>query len=293
MVGWQTLTWTFTSLDAASYNRSSCCPTWHRRCVPGKNYYFDDINLWLQCWRWRRHSTPPGADMGSGGPQTLTIATGDVKTGDGGNTMFVAGRRAVCGELRGQRRANATKQLAAWPGAKTANFGSITGISGGDIGYFQDDAYLSNSAQKLEESGWVAGTALAPAWRAQLLPLLHLERAASSANSYMGLYANAPNNGTVDVSTSARSSSRCGARRQMYQNGQLQPDPGNEADRAEGCRLSATGSGATEIKKTLAADQKIGAGSTYKFPLAGWTVIGVCGTDSGQRPFWPSWRKWL
>ena len=45
-----------------------------------------------------------------------------------------------------------------------------------------------------------------------------------------------------------------------------------------GC--TTTGSGGTEISKTFVANQKIGAGTNYKIPLAAWTVKGVCGTDT-------------
>jgi hypothetical protein len=45
-----------------------------------------------------------------------------------------------------------------------------------------------------------------------------------------------------------------------------------------GC--TTTNSGGTEITKNLVANQKIGAGSSYTMSLAGWTVKGVCGTDT-------------
>jgi hypothetical protein len=47
-----------------------------------------------------------------------------------------------------------------------------------------------------------------------------------------------------------------------------------------GC--TATGSGGTEISKTFPANLKIGAGSAYKLSLNGWTVKGLCGTDTSQ-----------
>jgi hypothetical protein len=45
-----------------------------------------------------------------------------------------------------------------------------------------------------------------------------------------------------------------------------------------GC--TATGSGGTEISKNVTANLKIGAGSAYKVGLAGFTVKGVCGSDT-------------
>ena len=42
----------------------------------------------------------------------------------------------------------------------------------------------------------------------------------------------------------------------------------------------ATGSGGTEIRQTFNADQKIGAASQYKLTLSGFTVKGICGTDT-------------
>jgi hypothetical protein len=42
-----------------------------------------------------------------------------------------------------------------------------------------------------------------------------------------------------------------------------------------------TGSGGSEITQNLTANQKNGAGGFYTMPLSGFTVKGLCGTDSG------------
>jgi hypothetical protein len=41
-----------------------------------------------------------------------------------------------------------------------------------------------------------------------------------------------------------------------------------------------TGSGGTEIAQTFTADQTIGAASEYKLLMSGFTVKGVCGSDT-------------
>ena len=202
VVGWQTLTWTFTTADPArTYNKIVLLPNLGTvDAPPGKSYYFDDLKLLdAGAGGGGGGGGTPGTELGAGGPQTLTIATGDVKTGDGGNTMFVAGEGLFAVNVVGSAEAFAPFNLAAWPNAKTANFAGITGISGGDIGYFQDDANLSNSTQKVDEGGWVAGTALSPNGVPSFFRFFVLKGPVSNA-AYMGLYANAPNNGTVNVS---------------------------------------------------------------------------------------------
>ena len=96
----------------------------------------------------------------------------------------------------------------------------------------------------------------------------------------LGLFANAPNNGTVDVSSYGSIKFRLWGPAEMYQDNSFSPtlEMKLTGPKITGC--TATGSGATEIKKTFVANQKIGAASTYTLSLAGWTVVGACGTDT-------------
>jgi len=281
VVGWQTLTWTFSSADPAkTYNVMVLLPNIGTvDAPPGKTYYFDDIKLLAAAGGGGGGTTPPGADMGSGGPQTLTIANGDVKTGDGGNTMFVAGEGLFSVNVVGSAEATPPNNLAAWPNAKTANFASITGISGGGIGYFQDDVNLSNSSQKVDEGGWVAGTAISPNGVPNFFRYFVLKGPVSNA-AYMGLYANAPNNGTVNVSGFSKIKLKVWGPAPMFERTNFNPvlEITLTGPKVAGCT---TGSGGSEITQNLTANLKNGAGGAYTLPLSGFTVKGLCGTDSG------------
>lgn len=217
--------------------------------------------------------------MGSGGPQALTVASGDVKTGDGGNTMFVAGEGIFAVNYVGSAEAFPPFNLAAWPNAKTANFGAITGISGGDIGYFQDDVNLSNSPQKVDEGGWVSGTALAPIGVPNFFRYFVLSGPVSDA-AYMGLYLNAPNNGTVDVGAFSKIKLKVWGPAPMFEKTNFDPvlEVTLTGPKVAGCT---TGSGGSEIAQNLTANRKDGAGGFYTMPLSGFTVKGLCGTDTG------------
>jgi hypothetical protein len=217
--------------------------------------------------------------MGSGGPQTLTVATGDVKTGDGGNTMFVAGEGLFAVNYVGSAEATPPFNLAGWPNAQTANFGTITGISGGDIGYFQDDVNLSNSSQKVDEGGWVAGTALAPLGVPNFFRYFVLKGPVSN-DAYMGLYLNAPNNGTVNVSSFSKIKIKVWGPAPMFEQTNFDPvlQVTLTGPKVAGCT---TGSGGSEITQNLTANLKNGAGGFYTMPLSGFTVKGLCGTDTG------------
>lgn len=150
----------------------------------------------------------------------------------------------------------------------------------GNIGYFQDSA-LSTSPQKQEENGWVAGLTDNPLGVPSFFRYVILTAPASGfTNSYMGLYANAPNNGTVDVSSFGAIKFRLWGPAEMYQTAGLNPTLEMKLTGPQVAGCTATGSGATEIRKTFVADQKIGAASTYKLSLAGWSVVGVCGSDT-------------
>jgi hypothetical protein len=281
-VGWQTLTWNFSAAkaDVGAYNLLVILPNLGVVDeAPGKTYYFDDIKVLAAAGGGGGGTTPPGADMGSGGPQTLTVATGDVKTGDGGNTMFVAGEGLFSVNVVGSAEPNPPHNLAAWPNAKTANFASITGISGGDIGYFQDDVNLSTSSQKVSEGGWVAGTALAPLGVPNFFRFFELKGPVSN-DAYMGLYVNAPNNGTVNVSSFSKIKVKVWGPAPMFLQANLNPvlEVTLTGPKVAGCT---TGSGGSEITQNLTADQKNGAGGFYTLPLSGFTVKGLCGGDSG------------
>ena len=277
--GWQTLTWTYgaAKTDAGAYNLLVILPNLGVvDAAPGKTYYFDDIKLLAAAGG---GTTPPGVDMGSGGPQTLTVATGNVLTGDGGNTMFVAGEGLFSVNYVGSAEPTPPNNLAAWPNAKTANFASITGISGGEIGYFQDDVNLSNSSQKVDEGGWVAGTALSPLGVPNFFRFFVLKGPVAN-DAYMGLYLNAPNNGTVNVSSFSKIKLKVWGPAPMFERDNFNPilQVTLTGPKVAGCT---TGSGGSEITQNLTANLKNGAGGFYTLPLSGFTVKGLCGTDSG------------
>jgi hypothetical protein len=282
VAGWQTLTWTYSaaSTAAGAYNLLVILPNLGTvDAAPGKTYYFDDIKLLAAAGGGGGSTTTPGVDMGSGGPQTLTVATGNVTTGDGGNTMFVEGEGIFAVNYVGSAETTAPFNLAAWPNAKTANFAGITGIAGGDIGYFQDDANLSNSSQKVDEGGWVAGTALSPNGVPSFFRYFVLKGPVSN-DAYMGLYANAPNNGTLNVSSFSKIKLKVWGPAPMFERTNFNPvlQVTLTGPKVAGCT---TGSGGSEITQNLTANLKNGAGGFYTMPLSGFTVKGLCGTDSG------------
>jgi hypothetical protein len=238
--------------------------------------YVDNIYFW---------GTPGGggggtgcADAGCGGPQTLAIATGNVRTPNGGITFFVANEGIFAIDYEGSAEPNPPFNRAGWPGARTVNYPGVTNAAGGSIGYFQDDATLTNSSQKVEEGGYVSGSIL-DANGAPNFFRYFIMRGPAFTNSYMGLFVNAANNGTVDVSAFSRIKFRLWGPRSMYE---LSYSPAGievtlAGPRVPGCT---TGSGGTEIAQTFTADQKIGAASEYRLPMSGFTVKGVCGTDT-------------
>ena len=275
VAGWQTLSWTFSGADLKDWTDLVFLPnlTHVAPVAPGETYYVDDIT---------GVSIPvaaPTVEMGAGGPQTLTIAAGDVKTGDGGNTMFVAGEGIFAVNYVGSAETFAPFNLAAWPGAKTANFTGVVGVAGGSIGYFQDDVNLTNSPQKVDYLGWVSGTALGPNgvpnfWRAFVL------KGPVSNSAYMGLYANAPNNGTVNTSNFSKLKFKVWGPGPMFERANLNPvlEMTLAGPKVAGC--ATTGSGGTEITQSFTANLKNGAGGGYTLPFAGFTVKGLCGTDT-------------
>lgn len=165
--------------------------------------------------------------------------------------------------------------------AHTISYGSAGNLAGGLIGYFQDDATLSNSAQKVDEGGYVSGSSL-DANGAPNFFRYFVMKAANIPNSYMGLFVNAPNNGTVDVSAFSKIKFRLWGLQNMYEK-TFHPQ-GLEVvlagPKVAGC--TATGSGGTEIRQTFNATQTIGAASEYKLALSSFTVKGVCGSDTNN-----------
>ena len=279
VAGWQTLTWVVpTAAISTAYNSIVMLPNLGTvaSVTPGETYYFDDFKLvgGGTATTAPTGGTPnPSAVAGSAGPVSIPTLTAPYLNGFG-----VVGDAVFAGDYVGSVQSNGNK--AGWPSATT--FGVA---SNGNIGYFQDGLLSgpSQSTQKLEENGWVAGlTSLAPPPGVPSFFRFFILQGPSStfASSYMGLFANAPNNGTVDVSSYGSIKFKAWGPAQMYQEANFAPtlEMKLTGPKIEGC--TATGSGATEIRKTFVADQKIGAGSDYKLSLAGWTVVGVCGTDT-------------
>jgi hypothetical protein len=274
VAGWQTLSWTFSGADLKDWTDLVFLPnlTHVAPAAPGETYYVDDIT---------GVSIPaatPTVAMGAGGAQTLTITTGDVKTGDAGNTMFVAGEGIFAVNYVGSAETAAPHNLAAWPGAKSANFTGITGVAGGDIGYFQDDVNLSISGvQYVDQGGWVSGTSLVPTGVPNFFRYYVLKGAVSSS-AYMGLYVNAPNNGTVNVSSFSKIKLKVWGPGPMFEQTNFTPtlEVILTGPKVAGC--TATGSGGTEITQNLTANLRNGAGGFFTLPFSGFTVKGLCGT---------------
>ena len=233
--------------------------------------YVDNINFWgtASSSNSSSGSINPNATAGSGGAVTIPLLTASY-LGDFG----AAGDAVFAGDYKGSVDANG--KSAAW--ASAASFGVA---SNGNIGYFQADS-LSNSSQKLEENGWVAGLTDNAGGVPSFFRFFILNApAATFTDSYMGLFVNAPNNGTVNVSNYGSIKFRAWGPAQMYQ-ASFSPTLEVTLAGAKVAGCTTTGSGGTEIKKTFVANQKIGAASTYKLPLAAWTVTGVCGSDTTQ-----------
>lgn len=209
------------------------------------------------------------AAMGSGGPQTLPLATGNDPHG-----LYATNDGLLAADYIGKLDANNLR--AAWDNASTNGL-----AKNGNVGFYEGPELTGGSSQVVERNGWVAGNTD----NAQGVPnifryVLLKKPEATFANTYMGLYVNAPNNGTVDVSTYGNIKFKLWGPAEMYQNANLNPTVQIilAGPKVAGC--TATGSGGTEITKNLVANQKIGAGSSYTISLAGWTVNGLCGADT-------------
>jgi hypothetical protein len=212
-------------------------------------------------------SCTAGVAMGAGGAQTLALSAGDSKG------IFAAGEGLFAFDYKGSL--DSLGHYAGWVGARSDGTPSC-----GDIGYFNDTA-MSTSSQKLDEGGWVVGTSLDAGGTPNFFRYFVLTAPSSTfASSYIGLYANAPNNGTLNVSTFGSIKFRLWGPAEMYQQSNLNPvvEMVLSGPAVAGC--TATGSGGTEISKNVTANLKIGAGSAYKVGLAGFTVKGTCGSDT-------------
>lgn len=269
--------WNNVDIDLSNYNVPDKTAIIQIKLEPNATgtLYVDNIYFWGTAGS---GSGTGCADAGCGGPQTLAIATGDVKTPNGGITFFVANEGIFAVDYVGSAETSPPFNLAAWPGARTANYPGVTNAAGGSIGYFQDDATLSNSSQKVEEGGYVSGSVL-DANGAPNFFRYFIMKGPAFTNSYMGLFVNAPNNGTVDVSAFSKLKFRLWGPRSMYE---LTFHPAGlevvlAGPKVAGCT---TGSGGTEIAQTFTADKTIGAASEYKLLMSGFTVKGVCGTDT-------------
>ncbi len=231
--------------------------------------YVDNIYFWGTATATPPGTTPnPGAAQGSAGPVTIPVLTASL-FGD----FAAAGDALFAGDYIGGKDSNGNSSK--WDTATTNGL-----ANNGNIGYFQDTA-LSNSAQKLEENGWVAGLTDNAGGVPSFFRYFILTKPASTfTNSYMGLFANAPKNGTVNVSSYGNIKFRLWGPAEMYQVPGFNPTLEMTLTGAKVAGCTSTGSGGTEIKKSFVANQKIGAASTYKLPLAAWTVVGVCGVDT-------------
>jgi hypothetical protein len=273
VVGWQTLTWNFNTLDLTkAYNNFVMLPDLGTVSpVTGESYYFDDITLGGVAAGGAGGATgggTPGADMGSFGPVTIPVAAANDGIG-----FILAGDAIFASDYAGT--AEPGGNLAAYANAVTAG-----PANGGNIGYF-NDPLLDTSAQKLDFGGWVSGSNLDPAGIHNFFRFYVLTGPASTfASSFLGLFVNSPSNGTVDVSTYGNIKFKLWGPAGQYQDAPF-VNPAIEivlaGPKVAGCT---TGSGGTEITKTFTANQHIGAGSTYKVSLAGWSVKGTCGADT-------------
>jgi hypothetical protein len=130
----------------------------------------------------------------------------------------------------------------------------------------------------VDQGGWVAGTALVPLGVPSFFRYYVLKGAVSSS-AYMGLYANAPSNGTLDTSNFSKIKFKVWGPGPMYNMTNLNPviEMTLAGPKVAGC---GTGSGGTEITQTFAANHKDGAGSFYTLPFTGFTVKGLCAPDT-------------
>ncbi len=274
-VGWQTLTWTFRSFDPTKiYNRFVMLPNLGR-LGSGEVYYFDNVSIAAaaQSDLAAFTATPggnPNAAMGSAGPQAMPLElTNDLHDFvSAGDAVFASD---YIGTLDGNNR------HAAWTNASTRGV-----ASNGNIGYFQDPMLDNGGSQIVTSTGWVSGKIDGPASVANFFRVFVFKNPASFfSNSYMGLYVNAPNNGTVNATNYRNIKFKLWGPAEMYQKSYV---PTLQiilsGPKVPGCVT--TLSGGTELVLDFAANQKVGAGSSYSMPLGNFRVNGLCGTDTNE-----------
>lgn len=273
-VGWQTLTWTFKSLDATKiYNRLVLLPNLGK-LGSGQVYYFDDLAVEdASQTDIAAFTASPGGDpsalMGSGGAQSMPReVTNDLHDFiSAGDAVFAAD---YIGTLDGNNR------HASWVNA------SSRGVAkNGNIGFFQDALLDGPNAQITTTTGWVSGRIDGPASVPNFFRVFVFKKPDSAfSNSYMGMYVNAPNNGHIDASSFGGIKFKLWGPAEMYQKS-FSPNLQMilSGPRIQGCT---TLSGGTELIQDFSANQKLGAGSTYQLALSNFTVNGLCGNDTNQ-----------
>jgi hypothetical protein len=226
--------------------------------------YVDNIYFWGTA---SAGGSNPSAEMGSAGPMTIPVATasdafGFILTGD---AIFA---NDYIGPIDG------LGNHALYSGATSRG-----PAANGNIGYFNDPA-MSTSAQKIEEGGWVSGSIDQQGVPNFFRYFVFTPPGTAFSTSYVGLFVNSLNNGTVNVSPYTSIKMKLWGPAGMYEQPGFNPriEVVLAGPKVAGC--VATGSGGTEIAQTFTASQKIGAGSSYKLPLSGFTVKGVCGSDT-------------
>lgn len=273
-VGWQTLTWTFKSLDASkTYNRLVLLPNLGKLGT-GQVYYFDDLAVKDASQSdIAGFTASPGGDpsalMGSGGSQTIPReVTNDLHDFiSAGDAVFAAD---YIGTLDGNIR------HASWVNA------SSRGVAkNGNIGFFQDALLDGPNAQITTTTGWVSGRIDGAASVPNFFRVFVFKQPANTfSNSYMGMYVNAPNNGHIDASSFGGIKFKLWGPAEMYQKS-FSPNLQMifSGPLIQGCT---TLSGGTELIQDFSANQKFGAGSTYQLSLDNFRVNGLCGNDTNQ-----------
>jgi hypothetical protein len=272
--GWQTLTWTIRKFDPTkTYNRFIMLPNLGKLGT-GESYYFDNIAIApaTQADIAAFTSSPggvPSAAMGSAGPQAMPVeVTNDL------HDFISAGDAVFSSDYIGTLDGN--NRHAAWANASTRGV-----AQNGNIGFFQDPLLDIGSSQIVTSTGWVSGRIDGPASVPNFFRVFVFKKpAATFAASYMGLYVNAPNNGTVNAIGFDRIKFKLWGPAEMYQK-TLSPviQIILSGPKVQGCQTLSEG---TELIQDFTADQKFGAGSKYMLSLSNFRVNGLCGNDTQQ-----------
>jgi hypothetical protein len=273
-VGWQTLSWTIKTFDPTKiYNRFVMLPNLGKLGT-GETYYFDNIAIAAATQEdiAALTATPggnPNAAMGSAGPQVMPIELSNdlhdfISAGD---AVFASD---FIGTLDGNNR------HAAWANASTRGV-----ARNGNIGYFQDALLTAGHPQIVTSTGWVSGRIDGPASVPNFFRVFVFKKPTTTFEySYLGLYVNAPNNGTVNASGFAGIKFKLWGPAEMYQKSYVpQLQMVLSGPQAAGCQ---TLSGGTELIQDFSVNQKFGAGSKYTLSMANFRIHGLCGNDTAQ-----------